>query len=264
MVQHLIEEPECDYFTSGAWGSSSAKRGLVSIRAAKDMFDNKDMASSPSFALGTAWDRMLTGVGEWAERPEDLNARTKEGQAWLKEQAANDVQVVDAKQALTIRTMRERMPSALADIIKGARCQLVSRACSLGGTPVQARYDAVTPTAIVDIKTTGKHIEDFPRQCVNYGYDFQAAWYRFVWKLASGEEAPPFHFLVSETISPYRTVLFQPDDEFYRIGIDKVVTALMRIDRARTSDCWNDDGLSVRTLILPKWAQMKQDEDEGF
>lgn len=257
---HLFTEPESDYFTSGAWGSSSGRRMLVSPQAAHDNFTGVEQISSSAFALGTAWDRFLTGEGTYVVRPSDIDGRTKAGKEWLQAQAP-DAQILSSEEGRKMSLMAERMPKSLRTLTDGDYFQMVSR-CEMAGFAAQARYDAVSSSAIIDIKTTSSPLEDFARSAYKYGYHFQSGWYRMVWAKASGEKAPPFWFLVTETVSPYRTALFQPDEDFDNHGLDLASKAMMLIGQHTAENDWADTGSMVKTLSLPKWAITNAPQEE--
>ena len=123
---HLFTEPEAEYFSSGAWGSSSARRALVSPQAAWDNFTGIEQISSSAFALGTAWDRHLTGEGQYIVRPADVDGRTKEGKAWLASVPA-DAQVITAQEGEKIALMEKRMDPHLKRMLEGAQIQKKKR-----------------------------------------------------------------------------------------------------------------------------------------
>jgi hypothetical protein len=261
MLGHLFDEPEADYFASGAWGSSSARKAIRSPQAAMDSFQGIDAPSSSAFGLGTAWDRSITGVGKWAVRPPGLDGRTKEGKAWLAEQDA-DTQIITVDEGRKIERMRERMPAPLYGMLLQSQFQQVSRV-KAGSIAMQARYDVVSNGRIIDLKTTSKPLDDFPRSVITYGYHFQAAWYRTVWALATGDAPPEFWFLVTETQSPYESRLFMPDEEFYAVAHELVQRAMCVLEECTVSGDWTSPAASIATLSLPKWAG-KVVEVDGF
>ena len=86
-----------------------------------------------------------------------------------------------------------------------------------------------------------------------------------MWAAATNDNPPPFWFMVTETVSPYRTVLFQPDDEFVSRGNEDFNRAMEVIQTRTQLGDWSDMASPIKTLSLPKWAGYQQEQEpEGF
>ena len=77
------------------------------------------------------------------------------------------------------------------------------------GAKYKVRPDYMRPDLIIDLKTTGKPLYEFPKSCVNYGYDLSA------WFYCYGADIYNYKFLVVETVEPYSFGIFTPDAGIY-------------------------------------------------
>lgn len=79
-------------------------------------------------------------------------------------------------------------------------------------TPVKAKIDAMTSTAILDIKTTSECALLFPYQLRKYNYDVQSHWYP--WMAETFHDGTPrdFYFIVVESMPPYGVLMFKAVD----------------------------------------------------
>lgn len=251
----LFHEPEDEYHSGFAVGSTTAKKALVSVRHAKDHMEGIDKPESSGFSLGKAWDELITGTPSYVIRPADLDGRTKEGKAWLAENEGKNILKTDDAKALEL--MAKRVPAdigAMFDFARNPDCfQLVGRVPLAHGLTVQCRIDMLIGRLAYDLKTTSKKLNDFESEAYKYGYHIQAGWYLLVCQMA-GYPLDGFRFIVTETKSPYRTVEFIPDSEFLEKGYAQACEALRRLQLAFESDNWNDQTTGPMTLSLPKWA----------
>jgi hypothetical protein len=264
------QEPDTQYFSSGAYGSTVAKAALVSPQHARDVIDGIDRAPSTAMQFGTLWDTYLTGDrSSIIERPLTYtDAKTGEVKPWHHASAvckAWEAQNIgkliikpDEQQRITL--MDSRMPEELRELVGFSNPQMVYRFCH-GYFEAQCKVDllhydeaANRYDAIIDAKTTSSKIEQFMNQSINYGYHVQAGWYRWIIRELTGELLP-FSFLVTETVSPYRTVHFIPDAEWLAYGDAEAQRAVTILDRCAQSGNWTDQQPTTQTLSLPAWKQ---------
>lgn len=255
----LFTEPDDVYHASGAWGSTLARKVLTSPQLAHDYRTGlAKREQTKSLTLGSVWDafanvqfdmpRLMSFV---AVRPEGLDGRTKEGKAWASEHEG--MLVISQDEAQAIRLMLDRMPKQCMDLLLAGKMQQVARV-DMGGWYAQCKIDCMLPDCIIDVKTTGKPLEDFARSAFNYGYPFQAGWY-----LGVLEEAMPLYptkwgLCVTETIAPYRTRLFWLDEQVMEYGMNQAYMARTIIAERTASGNWTDDGDADSILTLPKWV----------
>lgn len=249
-------EPEDTYFTyPNSWGSSDARLVLSSPLLAK-MSRNKEIPrkDSPALTLGTAWDQWITGNRMPSIAPANLDRRTKEGKAWWEANADKTVLTAEQGEAME-RMMANCKPGLVNKFPAETVFQQVIRVESKPNVLFQSRMDAFTPCerTIVDVKTTGKPLTEFGKSAFNFGYHIQAGWYRMCARMA-GLGTLDFHFLVTETVPPYRTSLFKPDEAFLALGDAKAEEAARTIEMCVSSGHFPSNFPEVTTLSLPKWV----------
>lgn len=252
-------EPEAAYFTSDAWGSSSAKQALISTRKAMDAINGLDRTESDAFDLGSAVDQTLCPCPHAKPsviRPKEIDGRTKEGKAWLAEHAGHNV--ISAEHGRIIQHITDRLPSPIKTMLSMAAeaqgFQRVFRTVDMeSGLAVQCRFDILRGDQPYDLKTTSSTLEDWPRSAWTYGYAFQAAWYSWVASLC-GRKLAPMRYLVVETKSPWRSCIYTPDSDWLAAGEAQRVLAVERLAQAERTGDWSDHGDLDRILTLPRWA----------
>lgn len=137
------------------------------------------------------------------------------------------------------------------------------------GALLRARLDKLTGSdeaLILDLKKTQDARRDpFARSIFNYGYHVQDAFYRHVFRLATGIEAD-FEFVVSEEHLPHATTVYQLDDlsrqEGHRIAMETVRTYA---ECCRVNE-WPAYSDQIEYISLPAWALAQIDEraDDEF
>lgn len=100
-----------------------------------------------------------------------------------------------------------------AELLDGCVCEGVVRTEYLGEN-VQIRMDAFNPNlkAIIDLKTCD-NLDFFTNDCFKYGYAEQMAFYRDVFKAASGGIDTTAWLIAVEKRIPYRCGVWQVSDE---------------------------------------------------
>lgn len=267
MIAPYIFEPITQYHANPAWGSSAAKRALISPQAAHDAKRGVGKKDSAGFAFGNAWDAWWTERARCVIRPGDFDGRTKEGKAWLAALAADALALTPAD-ARVIELATSRMHALNRELLndQGLIRQAVFRG-TMDGVAAQCRPDLMRvelpDIELFDLKTTSKPLEQIQRQVVSYGYHFQAAWYRrlVAQSYQLEREAVGFCLVVTETESPYRTERIILDSDFMRLGDQMVDQALHIIRRATETGDWNQYPPYMRAIGPPRWAI---NHEEGF
>jgi hypothetical protein len=109
-----------------------------------------------------------------------------------------------------------------------------------GGEQMQlkARFDIVTPDAIIDAKTCrSTNAEAFARDCEKYGYDIQAAFYLHVAN-AAGLKRERFGFLAQEKTAPYPNCIHWMPEDWLFYCRERFKTILADIADAIRSNAW--------------------------
>ena len=254
-------EPDSVYFASGAYGSTVAKAALASPRKARDVLDGIGRKETESLAFGSIWDQWHTGdIGKIITRPSTYHdAKTGEEKPWhwaskvCKAWQADHAEytVISSDDATRLRLMNNRIPPAILDRIQESDHQAVFRV-NQGHFEAQCKVDLWQSSIMRDIKTTSAPLEQFASQAIKFGYHIQAGWYRWIVQELGGDLLP-FEFIVTETMSPYRTMLFQPDAAWLEYGDSEAQRAVSILSHcARTGD-WSDTRPHIHTLSLPHW-----------
>lgn len=251
----FLNESDEVYFASGAWGSTDAKRILRCPAEARDYRDGiMVQPDTEAFRRGRMWDAMLTlgrRLDEVAHvRPAGLDLRTAAGKAWKAEHADESIPMIAEAEADAFRRMQERVPDDVAKVIDACRRyggQLVMRV-PFPGWAAQVKLDLWDggDGVIYDVKTTSKPLESFVWSARDYGYDVQAGWYRVVTQMVLGG-ATLFRFIVTETVCPWRTAIFDPTAEWISAADAKADRAAELIGSCVGSGSW-PGGSSWRIL----------------
>lgn len=106
-----------------------------------------------------------------------------------------------------------------------------------GMIDTKAMLDAVSQTAIFDLKTTDEPAIDFPWTARKYQYDIQAAWYVDRAFMQDGLRRD-FYFIVCEKKSPYGVLMYQAGEPFLASGRAKVEKAVEIYGRCKALKLW--------------------------
>ena len=254
-------EPDSQYFASGAYGSTVAKAALKSPQLARDTIDGVDRSDSKALEFGTLWDQYLTGDrSAIIQRPltyEDEKTgevkpwhhASKVCKAW--DAAHSHATIVKPADMGRINLMHDRMPTLLHEIISAGMHQAVFRV-DQGDFMAQCKVDVLCQDEMVDVKTTSAPIEEFVRQAIKFGYHIQAGWYRWIVQELTGKVLP-FSFIVTETVSPYRTIHFTPDADWMTHADSEAQRAIAILARCAKNNAWHDTQPITQTLSLPHW-----------
>ena len=254
-------EPDSAYFASGAYGSTVAKAALKSPQLARDTIDGIGRSDSAAMAFGSLWDQWLTGDrSAIIQRPLTYrDAKTGEVKPWHHasgvckawEAAHAHATIVKPTDMERINLMHTRMPSLVHEIISAGMHQAVFRV-DQGSFVAQCKVDVLCQDEMIDVKTTSAPITDFARQAITYGYHIQAGWYRWIVQELTGKLLP-FSFIVTETVSPYRTIHFTPDADWMTHADSETQRAIAILDHCAKNNAWHDTQPITQTLSLPHW-----------
>ena len=122
------------------------------------------------------------------------------------------------------------------------------------GVTLRARADHLHPAAIIDLKTAayGRGTPDvFGRSAAEYDYPLQAAWYQYVWHLATGELLP-FVTITVEIDPPFFVTVGQYYAEDLATGYDRMRQAIDLYADLESSGGY-DPPAEIVTFELPPW-----------
>ena len=122
------------------------------------------------------------------------------------------------------------------------------------GFTIKGRLDFIGNGFILDIKTTGKTPTEhnFRRACWDYGYLFQAAFYKILCKSVGLFESPDFIFAVIEKEAPHDVVLYKLDSRDVSDEVDRIYQMFHTYSVCNRTNKWPglQGGDEVRTLSL--------------
>ena len=246
-----------EYHAKEAISSSDVKMVSKSTLA---HWKAKVYKSSPTFDIGTAVHEMVL------ESEKSLVLRgpeTRRGNDWKKpyEQAqaegktlltAGDYDLAkEMADSLLMHPIGDRMSGDT--VINEASFFATDDKTGLG---LKTRPDSYWQAngIVYDIKTCqAADPKSFAKDCLNYGYHIQAAFYLHVLNLA-GYQADKFLFACVEKTAPYAVAVYELSEEYLAYGRFQMEAALTEIAEANASGIY-DTGWSngVNTIDLPSW-----------
>jgi len=245
------------YHASGAWGSSRINDFVTSpLIAHLRMTGQMSQDRSSSLRLGSALHARFDGTygDEFAKGPNVASRRTK---AWQEAAAATSKTLLLGSEVAAIDAMEQsiRAHRFAACILDEAQFEVgVRRQSPFGDYQLQCRIDALVPGEhLLDLKTTAD-LDAWSRSVEKFGYARQMAFYRWLYRLETGEDLP-FTFLVVESAKPYRCRAIDLTESYRRIAWDEVEEALYGIGRCYETGVWPDPDHLV--LDAPGWKVAK-------
>lgn len=138
-----------------------------------------------------------------------------------------------------------------AELLDGCVCEGVVRTEYLGEN-VQIRMDAFNPNlkAIIDLKTCD-NLDFLTNDCFKYGYAEQMAFYRDVFKAASGGIDTMAWLIAVEKRIPYRCGVWQVSDEMLAQAGKANECAIEELKSCREQDVWPTRYEETRVLDVP-------------
>lgn len=131
---------------------------------------------------------------------------------------------------------------------------------------LKGRLDWLTPNAIVDIKTCADASpRGVQRSAVQFGYHVQAAFYRELFRRASGsEDLLPFVFVFVEKEAPHGVLVVELDEMFLEIGWTQTSRAIDTVQDWMMFGHSDYAGGRKVTIECPQWlAQQFKGETES-
>jgi hypothetical protein len=125
----------------------------------------------------------------------------------------------------------------------------------VNGTDIKGRLDAIITTKagkriVVDIKTTtDASLNSFSRDCANYMYFLQSAWYTTL------AHADQFVFLAVEKDAPNAWACYTLDEASHQKGLALMNSAIDLFRSCNTFKQFPGYPQEVQTMTLPKWVQ---------
>ena len=136
--------------------------------------------------------------------------------------------------------------------------------CPVTGVPMRGRADALTPTLILDYKTSAKpDARTFGKSASDYGYHIQAGWYLDLLEYL-GQPRDGFAFIVQSKVAPYEVAVVELVPSAVNYGRDLGLTARERFRDCTASGLWPGavDPRAVLVVDLPPWGYRDSDYTE--
>ena len=170
--------------------------------------------------------------------------------------------VLTGSEAVMIECIRETVQHA---IIKRPGIAEISvfATCSETGLLIKCRFDYLTlGGAAIDLKTTqDARSDEFSKSVYNYRYHVQDAFYRHVYRCATGVELNSFNFLAVEKEAPYFSAVYKLDQDAQEIGKYYALRDLKTASECERSGHWPMPSVKDEPLQLPSWAYSQYESD---
>jgi exodeoxyribonuclease VIII len=124
-----------------------------------------------------------------------------------------------------------------------------SRVGKFEGIDIKGRPDLVLGDTVVDVKTTNDaSLKSWSRDCVNYKYHLQCAWYLHLCG------AKRFLFVVVEKNPPYDWTIYELDEQAIAEGAKLMASACALYGECNLYKVFPGYPKDIQTLSLPKWG----------
>lgn len=195
----------------------------------------------------------------YAVLPDDFNARTKDGKAYLAGLEKDGKTILKAEWVEQIKGMADAIaahPKASALLSSGKPEQSVFWRDDETGIDCRCRPDFWNSNGIiVDLKSTeDASPQGFARSVANYRYHVQDAFYSNGIYQATGEYPKGFIFIAVEKKAPFAVACYTLDDEAKERGHELSRRDLMTLAECIKADTFNAYSENIEPLSLPAWA----------
>lgn len=223
----------------------------------------RDHPAEPTAAMrfGTMFHALVLEPHVFVERyalAPDVDRRTKEGKAAAEQWSLDNpgriaVPVSDWDRVHAMAKAVET--SGAGDLMVGGEMEKAIL-WERDGAKLKSKLDCITPTHIIDLKTTSADDEDsIQRAAWSYGYHISAAAYQEAAEVLTGHKLPKVFIFVSSA-APYDVVIMEAGEDFIARGRALWDRAVRTYAACVEFDDWPGMGasFSTGTLTPPKWA----------
>lgn len=211
---------------------------------------------SAAFKFGRHFhNAVLLGKREYVVKPECLDGRTKDGKAWIAENADKDI--LTQQEHKDIQGMEEALltnPDS-RQWLEAGRAE-VSMFSELEGATVKGRMDYIPDAgnAIVDLKSCeDASPQGFQKAFTQHKYHVQAALYIDLCQ-SLGIEREAFVFVCVEKAAPYCVAVYQVDEAAIVQGRADYKKALAIYQECNSTGVWPGYPTVIQTVTLQPWA----------
>lgn len=255
-----------DYHALPIIGNSGLKTLAKSPKHFAGRRDRSEQPERDSTRLGTLAHCMLLEPDQaplrYVVKPEGHDGRTREGKAWMADNAGREV-IASAREWKSSQRQADNV-RALPEV--GALLKVGNAEVSAfwvdeaTGTRCKCRPDFVAPAGpgaiLIDLKTCqDASAAGFAKTVWSYRYDLQASWYASGYARASGKPVLGFIFACVESEWPHVAAAYMLDDAALERGARDARRLLDLYADCVSSDTWPGYPESIQLLSLPAWAK---------
>lgn len=198
-------------------------------------------------------------AAEYVVAPAGLDRRTKEGKAWVAENAHKHVvSATDWEAAQRMRSALVANEFVRKALERGVAEQPIrtTHPDTWAGLKAKPDWFDVDSGLVLDLKTTVCAAKaDFAKSVVRYRYHVQEAFYRDVLQWA-GYEVKRFVFAAIEKTHPYAMAVYELPAEAVEHGRKLYERDLLVYSACQESGIWPSYNPEPQTLELPSWAYL--------
>lgn len=239
-----------DYFAHPALNSSSAKELIKSPAHYKLSLDQ--VLASESLSVGSAWHCMQLQPERWDDLVEVDDKYKTWCQAIRTRQLTSNKAIISQNNLIMLNQMAISLDSfkpEIKELIRGAKgIEVVAiHKDPETGIEMKAKADIYNAEKISDLKTTGqiigKHITSdkaLKAFVEEWQYDFQAAWYMYVFSEATGITVKEFDLIYTEKGAPHGTATVGFSHTVLNKWLSHIRTALSQLKECQDSGVWPD------------------------
>ena len=249
-----------EYHLSLAISSTAVK--TVASKSIKHWKGQK-RTESIAFDVGTAFhDMVLEGGINTLRGPED-----RRGNKWKEARAKADFDNkllmtesdYDLSEGMAKEIMRQPLIAEIIEHAEAVKEQSIFVKCPETNLELRCRPDLYIRSAgiVLDLKSTvdaRPTSRGFESHVWNYGYDIQAAFYRYVLEI-EGINVRHFYFACTEKQPPFASCLFEISDEVLDHAHNRMINVLHRIKEAESQKCFDTGWPTVNKIYLPEWMK---------
>jgi exodeoxyribonuclease VIII len=213
---------------------------------------------SPAMETGKLIDHLVFGSPfNYRVSPYD-DFRTKDAQAWKAAAIADRVSIFKEPEMALARTMVAALQAdpTCAMLLATGKSQVAMVDDETGPVPRKALVDWMPEelVALVDLKTSEDASPSaFARSVIQFGYDFQAAWYVDLFLAITGE-TPDFVWIVQEKDPPHLIATYKADAPTLARGRARYQRAIATWQTCNANGSWPSYTAGITDLTLPAWA----------
>lgn len=204
-------------------------------------------------------------ASRYVARPAGLDARTKDGKAWIAEARESGLEVVSADVWARCEGMRAALRAHSLAWMLTYRAN--DRELSLWWTDettgicLKARPDAISGRAVIDLKRSDASPDGFRRAAATYRHDMRAAWY-LDGAAACGLDVGRYVYIVVEPEPPHAVALYEMSEDDLDLARWRIDKLLEEYAEHQARGEWPGYPTEVQTIEMPPWARIRQEVED--